>query len=469
MAQKWITAAALRAGVLEWTVLKVTKDRVEAQGVQRETLFAPGVAPDFASADLAAKMRVLARRMPGNLCLGVSAPKALLRVVDVPTKDPEEIRGMVGLQVDKISPFPVDNMAVSFEVLASTETQSRILMAAIQREETETWGRVFLKAGLIPHRMDVDVMGWYELIRGGPGILEQGRQLLLIAERDGLELIILQDGQPILFRSLGSAQGLSPEEFAAEVADEMAYTLTSLEAEWGGAVVTQAALWRWNDAPVDDLAARLRDACGIEVAQHPLDDLPPLSEGLARRSVADDALRVNFVPVEWHEREKLKLTQRRLFIATCAFLAVWLTLLAAFSLALNAQRKGVDRLKQSLSEIEGPAGEIRAFRDKILSFEQLADRTHSALECLREVTVLLPDSVDLNSFIYKKGGSLAVRGESNAPDTVYDYFQALEKSDLFVSAKAAPITSKQAGGRDVVQFAVTMVLPGGKDVEADQP
>ena len=154
-----------------------------------------------------------------------------MRVVDLPTSDPAEMAGMVELQVDKFSPFPVEHMAVAFELLSQKETSSRVLIATVQREIVENLGAAFREAGILPHWIDVEVMGWWTLLKEQGELPETGRTVLLILDGNGAELIICEDGIPVVIRSLGTAAGVSEDEFYAELADEIGYTLTTLEAE----------------------------------------------------------------------------------------------------------------------------------------------------------------------------------------------------------------------------------------------
>ena len=65
--------------------------------------------------------------------------------------------------------------------------------------------------------------------------------------------------------------------------------------------------------------------------------------------------------------------------------------------------------------LEQSAAKIASLTNKIASLTQYGNRSHSALECLREISALLPQGVDLSSFSYKKGASLSLRGECGTP------------------------------------------------------
>jgi Tfp pilus assembly protein PilN len=484
MAQNPITAIVFREGNVEWTTLRPVKSGYDV-GEYRTAKVAPvGTVLDFAAAETPAAIRRICGHIRSDLCAGLPSDKTLMRVVDLPTSDPAEMKGMVDLQVDKFSPFPVEHMTVALEVLSQKEKTSRVLIVALQREIVETFGRALGQAGLLPRWIDVQVMGWWSMLKERGEIPEKGRKVILLLEKTGTELIACQDGMPVVFRSLGSGQGLSEEDFFSELADETAYTLTTLEAErgavdgvkmdlWHGAFkappkvvvpdVTLSAVPPPANGPPPTLVEKLRLACGVEVDCRSLDTLPPLTEGLARRTAAKGDTALNLAPPEWRTQEHGRRTKKSLLFASVVFLVVWLAGVAAFLGGLKLQENRLDQWKSSVAVREKSAARVKELKDKITSFEQYADRSRSALECLREISALLPQGVEITSFSYKKGASLSLRGECATPEPIYSFVQALQQSPLFTEVKTEGVRSKMGQrGVQTSEFSLTASLPGGE-------
>ena len=76
------------------------------------------------------------------------------------------------------------------------------------------------------------------------------------------------------------------------------------------------------------------------------------------------------------------------------------------------------------------------------------------------ITVHLPPGVELTSFIYRKGASLSLRGEADAPDKVYGFIQALEQMALFPEVKSEGISTRNTPRGSRSQFGVMIRLPG---------
>ena len=168
MAQEPITAICLRESAVECTTVRLSKTGLEVLGPHRASL-PEGVVADLSAAETISAARQLCGHHAGEVCVAIATDKVLLRVVELPTVDPGEMRSMAELQVDKFSPFPLEHSSVALELLSLTEKSSRVLIAAAQREIIDAVGAAFGKVGVIPHWIDIEVMGWWYLLKQAGG------------------------------------------------------------------------------------------------------------------------------------------------------------------------------------------------------------------------------------------------------------------------------------------------------------
>jgi Tfp pilus assembly protein PilN len=146
-------------------------------------------------------------------------------------------------------------------------------------------------------------------------------------------------------------------------------------------------------------------------------------------------------------------------VIAASLVGAWLLGVVAVVGGLLLENRRVAALETEVAALKKPAAEVEQMKQQVRSLERYAARTHSGLECLREVVALLPEGPELNAFTYKKYAEVNVRGEADSSGPIYDFFQALEKSPLFKEVKPEGVTQQARAGRVRSQFRVTLVLP----------
>jgi len=92
------------------------------------------------------------------------------------------------------------------------------------------------------------------------------------------------------------------------------------------------------------------------------------------------------------------------------------------------------------------------------------NRSDSALECLREVTQLLPaGDIEFVSYSYTKGKGVTLRGTAQNNDIAYNFFSKLAESGLFDSLKDQSVTTRTTKGERRTVYSVTLVLPSTEE------
>lgn len=459
MSDDLITAAVLRRGSLEWTSLRRRKNRLDVAEHHREAFELPPGVTDLQAPEVIARLKPLCARLKGRLAVALPTEQVLMRVVRFPTLDAAEIRDMAALQVDKFSPFPIEQMAVGQEILDQQEGASRVLIAAAQQDHVDRLGAVLDAAGASPREVDIEVLGWWRLLRQEKKVPAEGRHILVLLEASATDLIVVQEGVPVMLRSLGSHAHLEAADSASEIAEELNYTLTTLEAEWGAQAARAIHIWHAGDLSVEFLA-RLRESCEAEVETHALGPLPPLSEGLARRAAERGPHMADLAPASWKSALETRRLNGILLTAAGVFLGLWLVVVATLFTMYKLETGRLAEARASLKALQEPARQVEELKEQVKSLERYADRTYSGLECLREISSVLPGGLDITALTYKKYGQVNVRGEANSSDPIYDFFQALENSQMFPAVKPEGVTQQPRGGRMKSQFKVTIELPG---------
>lgn len=456
---------------VQWTTLHPAKGGSEGGGTREVSLEFAGrenvsvFSPPTDDVHLVpGEIREKCGRIEGWVSAGIPASRVLMRVANLPHAAPEELQGMAELQVDKFSPFPAENLSVSYEVLAVKDGTVRVLIAAIQNEVAESLRGVFRPSGTLIRRIDADLLAWWRLLADAGMFKTPSRQLFLLLSRNQAYLFAVEDGTPLLFRALGPLGSLPAEEFVAETAREIGYTLTAIEVEYGPAQPTPVAFWHDAETP-ENLLQGLREECGLEVEPHRLDILPPLSEGLARRAAAGEAHTLDLAPAAWRAAESQAVIRKKFLTAGLAFAAAWLIAVGGFIATFQIQRLQLSSLKGRFNTLENKAGEIRRIMGQVRFLDQYSDRKRSALQCLLEITKAKPDGITLTSCLYKKGKNVTISGEAIAVDLVYQFKQTLDVLQISKNVRFFAAVTLDGPNRDPRSgketFRIVATMPGG--------
>ena len=499
MAKRYVTGVLLEADHLEWATLLASAEHLPKVGAGRidfatpgapaapateeaattgeqpaaaestPSAAAPSAAAPSAAADSASEAAALKRapvdqiraglkgRPRGEVTMGIPSEHVLLRVVSLPSIDAEDIAGMVQLHVDKISPFPIEMMVVSHEILKHETDHSLVLIAAARQDLVDSMGATLTDAGWAPARVDASLLGWWRLMRDAGETGGDGRQVAVLLEGGLPQIMIFQAGMPLVFRTVANVQDLSPEALAEEVATEVGYTLMSLELEHGTEPCS-VTIWARGDG-YEALENRLAAQCSSKVVRKSPDSLPGVCEGLARRGAERQAL--NLTPESWRTLRAGRRFKSRTWAGFGAILGTWFLGFCALFGGLYLERGRLAALKGAQAGVHAPAMEVRELRRRVVMVQRYGDSTHSVLECLRETCDVLPAGIEMTSFSYTKGESLKLVGEALDTGLIYEFKDRLDKSKLFAGVTLGGQT--QIRSRNKYGFDVDIRLPREKE------
>ncbi|MGQ9661031.1 MAG: pilus assembly protein PilM [Kiritimatiellia bacterium] len=440
MGRLLVSGILLRSEALEWTVLRSTRDKltvVDSGSVPIERSAEP--APDRTSEpadapDIVRTIQGLRTRFRGEVTLGVPSEQVLIWVVTLPKATAEELQSMVSLQVEKFSPFPPETMVFSHEVIGEKDDSNLMLIAAVREETVNSLVEQVATVGIVPERLDAATLGWWRLLGDQGQIPAAGRHILLLLDKAAPEIIVIEEGRPISFRTLLGTEKLGAVELVEEIASEIALTLMAVELEYGASPPESIRIWCRGNPPAT-LSSSLAERFGCEAKTASLDSLPGLTEGLARRHATATGFLVDLTPARWSAKRAGHLLKSRVLKAAAAALGVWFVAVAGFVGAFAWHRHTLARLQKEQQLWKEPASEVREMRNRAMLIGRYLDRKQSPLECLREVVLLQPPGVELTSFLYKKGETVKIAGAGDSVGLVYDFKKKLDGSDLFREAK----------------------------------
>ncbi len=424
----------MAAGTLQWVTFQRGKGGLEQTTAGTLDLAPPdGVAATAGAAPPLSAAETVARLKP-ELVLGVPFQHVLIRVVQLPTDDADEVRGMVNLQVDKLSPFASEQTVAAHEILRIEASGTTVLIAIARRTVLDEM-RVTLGTPTTA-RVDALPLGlWAGLLQSGQ-LAAQGRELLLVADAAGVQIIAHEDGTPLAFTYIAGPFDLSRAEDRSDIAWEAARLAMSLEAEHGQPTALAAAVWA-DPAVTTDLAGAVGETCAAPCRGFASALLPTALEGVVRRGGQGAAV-IDLTPAAWRGVEQAARFRRRIWGTVATVLVTWGLLVGAGFGLLAYERYRIRLLDSEHASWVEPANDVRTMRRRVAMIRRYQDRHDSALECLREVSVLQPQGVDLDSFTYRKDESVDITGIADTSQIVLQFNAGLNGSRIFKQVTSGP-------------------------------
>lgn len=378
------------------------------------------IAPLFPSARAEVLLRSGSSRSsrPSEYHVVLPARDCLLQVLDVPGVDPAELEGMMALRAEEVSPFPLDRTHWSWEVLAQTESESRVLFVLTGHRLLDALHAEGGARHQVPCRVDVDVLAWWELIRQEEIPGKEGSFLVLLVDENQSFLLAVENGALAAVLSLGD-----PFDCEAEVyLEELDLALASIEAERGGLSFGFLSVWEDGEGSHGMDVEALRRHLNLPVERKPLEKLGGVEAGILRRAErSSDTPLVDLSPGSWKEETAARALRRRMLTGALAVGAAWGVLVLSFSGYVWAQARALARLEADIAGRAGAVAEVQRLSGQVRSLTQFTDRTTSALEVLRLLAEASPGTGRLliRDLQYRKEQGVTVSGEAEGDFFVF--------------------------------------------------
>ena len=380
-----------------------------------------------------------------QIVTAIGGDDVMCQTLRLPTTDAGELKQMLDLQIDSLTPLPVEEVVYSFEPLETTATETRILLAVARKAAVNERVAALEAIGWPPMIVSVDTLAIFrELLRQGTLPADDRLNTLVIVSPAAANFIIFSDGNIITVRSVM----LGDKDF---IRDELTRTLLAAEVEHPGLATGKTVFATWNE-PLRALVTEL--AGGAEV----------LANGTAPSPVRDICLeaartgthQLNLLPEEWREQRR-KARVRQVAVRSLIGLgAVYVVALVTFLTMLGIKQAQISGVAHQLGNLQSQFTSAQELRKTLLTMQQRLDTQHSALEVLREASLLMPDNVKLTGFNFKKDDKVMLRGQAQAAGFANDFIGRLEKSELF--SKVTPGQQRIDPGTGLTKFDVECSL-----------
>ncbi|HEY4272737.1 MAG TPA: hypothetical protein VGM65_12095 [Candidatus Udaeobacter sp.] len=329
--------------------------------------------------------------------LGLPVSSVIAQRFRVPSVDPAEFPEMIRLQIEKLLPFPADEVTSDFELIEQNENESVVSAIAIRNEQLSEVASPLLARGYIPRQVTV-----YAAQRASTHA-PKGNALLIYPEGEMLVYAMTENGKLCLARAIEH----NGDQLQLELPQlRLSAELQGIDASYPNVLLDESC-YELRDT-VQDILASPTEIVGIE--------LPPAP------------VKLNLLPESWRRRRlqlvrQVEWRKRVLWIGGVYVGAV--VLLFAYLGLLRFQLGRFDRrIAHDAPETEF----VRATEARWKALAPAIDPHYYPVEILQHVFESLP-STDVRITSYNQSArQISVDGEANTAALAYDFIDKIKKN-----------------------------------------
>ncbi len=351
---------------------------------------------------MARTMEEAAASVPDGAAVTLSLPVSavLIERMRLPSTNPEELGGMVTLQLEKTLPYSGEEMTSAFEIIRQEENECDLLAIAVSNEQLDSLCEPLRSRRKLPGRVAIFAM---QLAARFPA---EELVALIFREGDATILGVAQQGKLVAAHTCPT---IDRDEFLAE----LPRLLLAAELEGTPVIFTKIAVERDLTGWMEGLREQF---AGVPMERVPLD--APLAPGP-----------VNLVPENWtqEQRKDAQVAKFREWLILAGVIYVVLLVAAAgYILWLERQVAQVDA---QVAAATPAVDSIAAHKARWTALAPAVDPARYTVELLQQIDKSIPDT-GLHVTVFEQGSpsDFMVEGEAPSASIAIEYADALRKN-----------------------------------------
>ena len=380
----------------------------------------------------------------------LSADRVFLRVVQLPKADAGETYSMIELQLEKLSPLPVNQVVWSYEIFPyiarggaidhlnphAAGEQQTVVVIMVARSHVEEFLGQLESQGYVADRLELpllDELRSTQVRENGawvfPGIGGHAGACMVAWWYDGvLQNLTLLNLPPGEARAPALREQLAQTAWAGEMegwfTSDPHYHLVGDEAT--------AAAWLPNFDP----------NVTVEVVPPPA---PQMLAAMTARRVATTAATTNLLPPEYAKRYKQQFVDRLWMRSLGAVLLLYILGVVIYIAFVQVASMRYDSDQDKARTLARDYTNTIQIRDKLRVLQETLELQYAALECYKAVADTMPTELTLDFMRFDRGREVTFSGSAQVEDRskVVDFNEALSKYEY----NGQPLFSKVSIGR----------------------
>lgn len=399
-----------------------------------------------------------------------------VRLLELPSQDENELHDMLVLTAEEYVPYSVKELVMDMAVVAKLPSGSaRILAAFAHKDVVQAHLAMLHGAGIRP----ADVFLSTACLAAAAGATEASEEKKAVAniEPDGLEVIVLTQGEVIYGRGVGHGQGFistpgADEDVTEELTGEMRSSLAAYRRESVDGEPVDGIWVCSNSIDVNEIGNRLQGELGIDCAVAPIAEgwvkdgrerlghTAYVSLGAAALALETTPGRVSLLPKADSDERKRTRLQSRLSKATVVALVILAGCAGLFGIRTYQYDVYIRELERRAAVIEPEVRGVAAMQKQLATLNRQVASAGTALELFAWFCSVAPDKeLNVTRFSYHRDNGLTIEGRAlqlAVIDKLTEDLRALGDTAMAQFARARQIyTQNQVErGQRVIEFSI---------------
>ncbi len=377
--------------------------------------------------------------------------QVFLRVVHLPRSDPDELPAMLELQLEKLSPLPVNQIVWSFELLPALAAEFQTILVIIaERTGVEEFLGALEHERYLADRLELPLV--HQLVTNLPDA--EGTWLYLSPQETKTICLAawwyggrLADVNLIQLPNDGTGPGM------------LTAHLTKIA--WGGEIegwLTTTPVWNLvaDESAVEAWETALRPWAGEALRVQPA----PTREGLAQLSAgraAERTSRANLLPPEFTTRYRQAFIDQLWMRGLGAAVVLYVLGVLGYLGWLQVLDYQKNNLQREVVQLSGTYTNALRLKERVKVFQEQANLKSLALDCLRVTSELLPAELTLLQFNFTGDKDLYLQG--NVPSS-----NQIQVTEFNTELRKVVVDNEPLFARDKVQ-PPKFTSPGGPNTQ----
>src|ERR1051326_1130398 len=138
-----------------------------------------------------------------RIVTSMSCEDVLCQILRLPATEPGELKQILDLQIDSITPLPLEEVVYSFQPLDTVEGQTRVLVAIAPKATVNQRIEALEAAGLQPEIVSVDALAMFRALTSRNLLAGDDRlNVLVVLSAASTDVIVYSQGLPLAVRSI---------------------------------------------------------------------------------------------------------------------------------------------------------------------------------------------------------------------------------------------------------------------------